>query len=78
MSGLRGSRGMRLRGLYVKDLEPALESRAKSGGIGRSPTGKSMAQAGVKGMRGGRFYVKQGGTAGFSVPLGRRIRLFAL
>ena len=37
---------------------------------------ESMAQAGVKGMRGGRFYVKQGGTAGFSVPLGRRIRLF--
>ena len=35
-----------------------------------------MAQAGVKGMRGGRFYVKQGGTAGFPVPCGIGDRLF--
>lgn len=32
MSGLRGQQGHAAEGLYVKDLEPALESRAKFDG----------------------------------------------
>lgn len=37
----------------------------------------STAQAGVNGFRVGRESVKQGGTAGFPVPLGLEIRRFA-